>query len=136
MLCTSSIFIFNVSVRLWIKGSLIARYYTLALIILFISVCVINLDTLKLINVNLSSNYALMLSMGVETVFLGLILAINHHHQRQIFLDTQAELLNKKRLSQYNQKDMLALQENTTEELEYKVQERTLELEITLRELS
>jgi hypothetical protein len=136
MLCTSSVFIFIVSVRLWIEGSLIARYYTLALIILFISGCVINLDTLKLINVNLSSNYALMLSMGVETVFLGLILAINHHHQRQILLDTQAELLNKERLSQYNQMDMLALQENTTEELEYKVQERTLKLEVTLRELS
>jgi diguanylate cyclase (GGDEF)-like protein len=136
MLCTSSIFIFNVSVRLWIKGSLIARYYTLALAILFISACVISVDTLNVIDLNLSSNYTLMLNMSVETILLGLILGISHHQQRQVYLDTQAELLNKERQAQHNQIDMLALQENTTEELEYKVQERTLELEIALRELS
>jgi diguanylate cyclase (GGDEF)-like protein len=136
MLCTSSIFIFIVSVRLWIKGSLIARYYTLALAILFISGCVISVDTLNVINVNLSSNYILMLNMSVGTILLGLILGISHHQQRQVSLDTQAELMNKERQAQYNQLDMAALQDNTTEELEYKVQERTLELEVALRELS
>ena len=135
MLCTSSIFIFNVSVRLWIKSSLIARYYTLALAILFISACVISADTLNVIDLNLSSNYTSMLNMSVETILLGFILGISHHQQRQVYLDTQAELLNKERQAQHNQIDMLVLQENTTEELDYKVQERTLELEIALREL-
>jgi diguanylate cyclase (GGDEF)-like protein len=108
----------------------------LALAILFISACVISVDTLNVIDLNLSSNYTLMLNMSVETILLGLILGISHHQQRQVYLDTQAELLNKERQAQHNQIDMLALQENTTEELEYKVQERTLELEIALRELS
>jgi diguanylate cyclase (GGDEF)-like protein len=77
-----------------------------------------------------------MLGAGIETVLLALILAISHNQQRQALLDTQAELLNKERQAQHAQKDMLALQEDATEDLEYKVQERTLELEIALRELS
>ncbi len=136
MLCASSIFIFIVSINLWMKGSPIAQYYTLAWAILFISGCVVSLDTLNVINVSLPSNYTLMLGMSIEAILLALILAISHYQQRQILLDMQAELLNKERQTQHTQRDMLTLQENTTEELEYKVQERTLELEVALRELS
>jgi len=136
MLSSSGVFILAVSTWLWIKGLAIARYYTLAWAVLFISGFAVSLDTLNIINFNLPSYYLLMLGAGIETVLLALILAISHNQQRQALLDTQAELLNKERQSQHTQKDMLALQESATEDLEYKVQERTLELEIALRELS
>lgn len=136
MVCVSGVFIFAVSIWLWVKGLAISGYYTLAWTILFISVFVVSLDTLNIINFNLASHYLLMLGAGIETVLLALILAISHNQQRQALLDTQAELLNKERHAQHVQKDMLAIQEDATEELEYKVQERTLELEIALRELS
>lgn len=136
MLCASGIFILAVSIWLWTKGLAIARYYTLAWASLLISGFVVCLDTLNIINFNLPSHYLLMLGAGIETILLALILAIGHNQKHQKLLDTQAELLNKERQVQHTQRDMLALQENTTEELEYKVQERTLELEVTLRELS
>jgi diguanylate cyclase (GGDEF)-like protein len=136
MLCTSGVLILAVSIWLWIKGLTIARYYTFAWVVLFISGFAVSLDTLNIINLNLPSYYLLMLGAGIETVLLALILAISHNQQRQTLLDIQAELLNKERQAQHAQKNMLALQESTTEELEYKVQERTLELEIALRELS
>ena len=136
MLCTSGVFILAVSIWLWIKGVAIAQYYTFAWAVLFFSGFVVSLDTLNLINFNSPSYYLLMLGAGIETLLLALILAISHNQQRQALLDSQAELLNKERQAQHAQKDMLALQENTTEDLEYKVQERTLELEIALRELS
>ena len=136
MLCASGVFILGVSIWLWMKGQAIARYYTCAWAILFICGITVSLDTLNIIYFNLPSYYLLMLGAGVETVLLALILAISHNQQRQILLDTQAELLDQERQAQHAQKDMLALQEDATEELEYKVQERTLELEIALRELS
>jgi diguanylate cyclase (GGDEF)-like protein len=136
VLCVSGVFVLGVSIWLWIKGLAIARYYTFAWAVLFISGFAVSLDTLNIINFNLPSYYLLMLGAGIETVLLALILAISHNQQRQALLDTQAELLNKERQAQHAQKDMLALQEGATEDLEYKVQERTLELEIALRELS
>jgi diguanylate cyclase (GGDEF)-like protein len=136
MLCASGIFIFAISIWLWINGLAIARYYTLAWAVLFISGFAVSLDTLNIVNFNLPSYYLLMLGAGIETLFLAFILAISHNQQRQALQGSQAALLNKERQVQHAQKDMLALQESATEELEYKVQERTLELEIALRELS
>lgn len=136
VLCVSELIILAVVIWLWMKGLAIAGYYTLASAVLFFSGFAVSLDALDIVNVNLPSYYLLMLGAGIETLLLALILAIDHNHQRQTLLNTQTELLNKERLAQDTQKDMLALQENATEELEYKVQERTLELEVALRELS
>tara|TARA_R110002153_G_scaffold32537_2_gene98440 strand:+ start:32244 stop:34139 length:1896 start_codon:yes stop_codon:yes gene_type:complete len=136
MFCASGVLLLAVAIWLWIKGLAIAGYYTLAWAILIVSGFVLSLDALNIVNVNMPSYYLLMIGAAIETVLLALILAISHNQQRQTLLDTQAELLNQERQVQHAQKDMLALQENATEDLEYKVQERTLELEIALRELS
>jgi len=69
-------------------------------------------------------------------VLLALILAINHNQHHQMLLNTQAALLNRERQTLSTQKNMLALQVDVSKKLEYKIQERTLELEVTLRELS
>jgi diguanylate cyclase (GGDEF)-like protein len=136
LLSAAGIFVLTVAIWLWYKGVGIARFYTLAWGVLFACGFLVSLDNLDIIEVNVPTHYLLMLGAAIETVLLALILAISHNQQRQALLDTQAELLDKERHAQHAQKDMLALQENATEELEYKVQERTLELEIALRELS
>jgi diguanylate cyclase (GGDEF)-like protein len=136
MFCASGVFILAVAIWLWIQGLAIAGFYTLAWAILFVSGFAVSLNTLNIINFNLPAYYLLMLGAGIETVLLALILAISHNQQRQALHNTQATLLHKERQAQHAQKDMLALQEDATEELEYKVQERTLELEVALRELS
>jgi diguanylate cyclase (GGDEF)-like protein len=136
MLCVNGVLILTVAIWLWAKGLAIAGYYTLAWSVLFASSFAVSLDILNIINLDLPAYYLLMLGAGIETVLLALILAISHNQQRQALLNTQAALLSKERQAQRAQEDMLALQEGNTEELEYKVQERTLELEVALRELS
>jgi diguanylate cyclase (GGDEF)-like protein len=136
MLCVNGVLILTVAIWLWAKGLAIAGYYTLAWAVLFASSFAVSLDILNIINLDLPAYYLLMLGAGIETVLLALILAISHNQQHQALLNTQAALLSKERQAQRAQEDMLALQEGNTEELEYKVQERTLELEVALRELS
>jgi diguanylate cyclase (GGDEF)-like protein len=136
MFCASGVLMLAVAIWLWVKGLAIAGYYTLAWTVLFVTGFMVSLNALNIINVSLPSYYLLMLGAGIETVLLALILAISHNQQRQALHNTQVALLNKERQTQHAQKDMLALQEDATEELEYKVQERTLELEVALREFS
>lgn len=136
ILCISELIILAVVFWLWVQGLSLAGYYTVATALLFFSGFALSLDALDIFHFNLPSYHLLMLGAGIETLLLALILAIGHNQQRQTLLNTQAELLSKERQAQDVQKSLLALQENTTEELEYKVQERTLELEIALRELS
>lgn len=136
MLCSSSLLIVFVSVSLWIRGIAVARYYCFTYAVVFISGFAIILNTFNIINLALPWYTLLMLSVGIESVLLTLILGIKHNQQILTLLSTQTELLEQGQLAQRAQKNMLALQENTTEALEYKVQERTLELQIALRELS
>jgi diguanylate cyclase (GGDEF)-like protein len=135
MLCGSGMLVLAVTIGLWVKGLTIAGYYTLPWAVLLVSGFTLSLDTLNIINVNLPSYYLLMLGVIIETLLLGLILAFSHN-QQQTSLTRQAALLHKKHQAQHPQKDMWALQEDDTKRLEYKVQERTLELEVALRELS
>ena len=136
MFCASGLLILVVAIWLWVKGLAIAGYYTFAWCVLFVCALAVSLDTLNIMNLNMPSSYLLMLGASIESVLLALILAINHNQHHQMLLNTQAALLNRERQTLSTQKNMLALQVDVSKELEYKIQERTLELEVTLRELS
>jgi diguanylate cyclase (GGDEF)-like protein len=136
MLSAAGILVLAVAIWLWFKGVNIARFYTLAWALLFMSGFLVSLDSLNIIEVNTPAHYLLMLGAAIETILLALILAMSHNQQRQALVDTQAELLDKERQAQQAQKGILALQENATEELEHKVQERTFELKVALGELA
>jgi diguanylate cyclase (GGDEF)-like protein len=136
VLCVAGVLVLGVAIWLWFKGVSIAILYTFSWAILLITSLMVCLDSLGSIQLGLPSYYLLVLGGTVETSMLALILAINHNQQRQALLTSQTELLEKERQAQSTQKEMLTLQENVTEDLEYKVQERTLELEVALRELS
>tara|TARA_R110002153_G_scaffold137607_4_gene287778 strand:- start:1589 stop:3484 length:1896 start_codon:yes stop_codon:yes gene_type:complete len=136
MLLASGALIYGVGIWLWTKGVSLAGVYTLAWSVLFFAGFIICLDNLNIVKLDLPSDYLMILGAAIETLLLALVLAISNNQQRQALQQAQSELLSKAIQEKQNQDDMLALQENTQEELEYKVQERTLELEIALRELS
>lgn len=136
VLFLAGLFVLAVAIWLCYKDVDIAILYTFSWFILLISSLMVCFGSLGFMQLSLPSHYLLMLGVTVETIMLALILAINHNQQRQALLATQVELLEKEQQAQSSQKEMLALQENATEKLEYKVQERTLELEVALRELS
>jgi diguanylate cyclase (GGDEF)-like protein len=130
------VLIHGVGIWLWIKGVLLARFYTLAWTALLISGFMASLDNLNLLKLNIPSHYLLMLGATIETFLVALILALSYSQQRQKMFDAQELSLNKERLARNAQDEVLAVQKDAKKELEYSVQERTLELEIALRELS
>lgn len=67
---------------------------------------------------------------------LAFILAISYSHSRDDLIEAQQFALDKEIQANNAKEDLLAVQQRYQDDLEYKVQERTLELEITLRELS
>ncbi|WP_254700618.1 diguanylate cyclase [Paraglaciecola mesophila] len=135
-LCGICIFIYAVSIWGWYKKIHLARFYTLAWTSLLVSCLMACLEHLNLISLTISSNYLLMLGVIIETFLLALMLALSVNHQRRQLFRAQKEALRKERDMRAVQEEVLAQQNNAQEELEYSVQERTLELEIALRELS
>lgn len=136
MTLLSGLVVFLTGVWLWKKRSSIAHYYTLAWTLLYILGISISLDNLNVFNFSLSPEHFLMMGATLETIFLALILIFSYNKQKQTELSEQAHLLDIERQNRNTEKALIEQQKTATEELEYKVQERTLELEITLRELS
>lgn len=126
------------SISFWIalRGDAIARYYSFAWFILLGSAFAASLDNLGLISSPISSNYMLMLGAGVETTLLALILAISYNNNREQIQAVQAQALEQESAILKARAELFDVQQKHQEELEYEVQERTLELEIALRELS
>ena len=136
MLLAGGLLIYGVTIWLWIKGVGFAGVYTLASSVLLFSGFMICLDYLNIAKLDVPADYLIILGAAIEVLILALVLAINNNQQRQALQVAQNQLLAKAMEERQNQESILAAQENAKEDLEYKVQERTLELEIALRELS
>ncbi|WP_416306523.1 diguanylate cyclase [Neptunicella sp. SCSIO 80796] len=123
---------------LWlcIKRVRLARIYTLAWIPLLASALLASLDTLDYISLSVRADYLLMVGATIETTLFALVLALDYGQQRQQFMDAHNQALASERELRLTQEKVNAVQLQAREELEYSVGERTLELEIALRELS
>lgn len=130
------IFILALGVWLSLKREAVARYFTIAWGFLLISGLCASLDNVNIIQLPISSNDLLVIGGTVETLILALILAINYSHSRDDLIDAQQFALEQEKQANIAKENLLEVQKRYQDDLEYKVQERTLELEITLRELS
>jgi diguanylate cyclase (GGDEF)-like protein len=136
LLLVCVLIIFMVGIILWKRGVLLARFYTLAWTALLASAMVASLDNWNIILFEFPSHYLLMFGATVETFLLALALALSYSHQRQELFETQELALQRERLAREAQENIVKVKEEAREDLEYKVEERTLELNIALRELS
>lgn len=136
LLSIAVVIIYGVGLALWYKGVKLARFYLVAWTALLFTGFITALDNANLIELATSSHYLLMFGATVETFLLALALAISYSDQRAALFASQALALEKERSAREAQEKLLKLRDEAQHELEYKVQERTLELEITLRELS
>lgn len=136
MMSLAILVIYGVGLVLWNRGVRLARFYTVAWTALLVSGFIASLDNADLITLDTPSHYLLMFGATVETFLLALALALSYSQQRQELFETQELALVKERMARQAQEEMLKVKEEAQEDLEYKVQERTLELEIALRELS
>jgi diguanylate cyclase (GGDEF)-like protein len=128
--------IFSVGIWLWAKGVPLAKLYTLAWLAPFLSGFAASLDNLSLIKLDISYHYLLMIGASIETSLLALVLALSYSQQRQDNFGAQEIALSIEKEARKTQNEMLDLQKSAKQKLEYSVQERTLELQIALRELS
>lgn len=134
----SIVVLITLGVGIWLalKGVVLARYYSLAWVILLISGFSASLDNMGYVTLPIHSNYLLMLGASVETLLLALVLAIGYSRERQQLYDAQEKALDQEKDILAAKEALIEAQQQSQDELEYKVQERTLELEIALRELS
>ena len=121
---------------LWFKGVAIARLYTLGRSLLFITLLVVDAQYLNLFNLGINASYLLALAVAIEALLLTLVLVFKHNQQHLDLFKIQSQQLAKTLQDKSALDEILTMQERAQEELEYKMQERNLELEITLRELS
>lgn len=136
VLCIGVSLVFFAALYLTKKGVKLAAFYLVAWSALLVSGFLASFESANLINLDYSSHYLLMFGASIETFLLAFALAMAYGQQRDEQYKTQELVLLEERLARQAQEEALKLREDTQEELEYKVQERTLELEITLRELS
>ncbi|MDC8832168.1 sensor domain-containing diguanylate cyclase [Alteromonas gilva] len=128
--------IMGVVIWLSYRKIIIARYYTLAWGALLISAFSASLDNLGIISVNVPSHVLLVYGATIEALMLALILAIGYSRQREQMFKAQEDALEQERSALEAKQALIDVQMRSQNELEYNVQERTLELEIALRELS
>lgn len=136
LLSLSVVVIYGVGVALWFKGVSLARFYLVAWTALLVTAFITSLDNANLIELKTPSHYLLMFGATIETFLLALALAMSYSQQREALFQSQEQSLMQERQARESQETLLKLREEAQEDLEYKVQERTLELEIALRELS
>ncbi|HCQ71705.1 MAG TPA: hypothetical protein DIU06_06115, partial [Rhodospirillaceae bacterium] len=108
------LYLLIIGVYLWKKGLIYARMFTIAWGALLLSVMVNSLGYLGIIDSMFIQRHAIMLGSGLEILLLSWVLAVRYNEQRR---------------------ERLIAQQRYNEELETRVEERTFELEITLREL-
>ena len=136
LLSFTVIFVMWLGIWLALKGVVVARYFTIAWGFLLVSGLSASLDNVNLIQLPISSNNLLIIGGAVETLILALILAINYSHSRDDLVDAQQFALEQEKRANSAKENLIEAQKRHQEDLEYKVEERTLELEVTLRELS
>jgi diguanylate cyclase (GGDEF)-like protein len=137
VLLTITVFlIMGVAIWFAVRRISIAGYYALAWSALLISALSASLDNLGLLNINIPSQVLLVYGATIEALMLSFILAISYSRQRDQMMKAKEQALEQEREAVSAKQELIELQQRAQDELEYKVQERTLELEIALRELS
>ncbi|MBT1449799.1 diguanylate cyclase [Glaciecola sp. XM2] len=136
MMAITSPVILLASLYLAIQGNSIARYFSAAWLVVLFSGVVLTTENLGVYNLPLNANYLLMVGAIAETILLSLALAIRFSTQFEETERAKTLALENERQAMAAKDELLKVQEASQQDLEYRVEERTLELEIAMRELS
>lgn len=118
-----------------LNGQKLARLYTIGWVSMLTGACLSSLLYLGIIELNIKPQTPVMFGLTFEIVFMSLVLAIRYNDERKAKLRIQQEALKQAQKIRSAREDALKAEAQSNDKLERMVQERTLELEITLREL-
>lgn len=119
-----------------LRGSKVARYFCVAWAALLSSVVIIAMENFGFFHSPIDPGYLIMVGAIAEALLLALALAINFSDQLSEASSTRTMALKNEEEAVIARDELIALQEKNQADLEYSIEERTLELEIALRELS
>jgi diguanylate cyclase (GGDEF)-like protein len=125
-----------VSIMMAFQGSQIARFFAAAWGVLLLSGIMTSADSFQWLDFPIEASYVLMVGATIETLLLALALAMNFDNQREKANQARLKILESEKETARAKDELLKMQQEAKEQLEYAVDERTLELEIALRELS
>lgn len=128
-----------VGLYLALRGDALARLFTLAWSVLLLGHATIVLNKMGLLPRTILSEYAPQAGAALEVLLLSFALAYRINIERRQRFAAQAEALRAEQEARAAQADVLRVQKDANEQLEQRVQERTLALEEAnhrLRELS
>lgn len=115
MLALLVLFSIFLGMWIWLKGQVIGRVYVSAWLLVLISGLISTLNGFSMVDVPSSYRYSLLLLIFIDALAFAIILAFEHRRKQVELQQTLSE---------------------AQDDLAYKVEERTLELQIALRELS
>lgn len=136
LLCFSFPLIFGVAILLVLKGNRIAMYYCATWLVLFCSSILAALENFGIYATFVDSSFVIMGGALIESMLLSFALATKFNQQLEQANHTKDIAIEKEKEALQAQEELIKLQDKSKIDLEYSIEERTLELEITLRELA
>ncbi|MCL1142137.1 sensor domain-containing diguanylate cyclase [Shewanella gaetbuli] len=118
-----------------IKGHQNARLYAIGRISLLFGSVISGAIYFGLFDIGLAMQTPIMLGVTIEVITMAAVLAIRYNDERKAKLAIQQQALEQAERLRETREEALKAEAEANERLEQMVQERTLELEITLREL-
>ncbi|GGI88068.1 sensor domain-containing diguanylate cyclase [Shewanella gelidii] len=118
------------------KGNSLARFYVFAWTSMLLGAITTALLYLGVIHAPFMPYTPIMIGLTFEVVFMAVVLAIRYNAERKSKIKIQQEALRQAEKIREAREASLRAEAESSEKLEQMVQERTLELEIALRELN
>ncbi|CAM4367393.1 diguanylate cyclase [Shewanella livingstonensis] len=118
------------------SGQRNAPLYAIGRMGLMIGCIITGLIYLGLITVDLSPLIPIMIGLTFEVITMAAVLALRYNDERKAKFEFQKQTLEQAQKLRETREEALRNEAENSEKLEQMVQERTLELEITLRELN
>ncbi|WP_428613687.1 sensor domain-containing diguanylate cyclase [Shewanella sp.] len=125
-----------IAILLSLRGHKLARLYTLAWSGMMAGSFITALMYLGVIYLPIMHQTPIMIGLTFEIVFMAAVLAIRYNDERKAKQKIQQEALLQAQRIRQAREEALKIEADSNERLEQMVQERTLELEIALRELN
>lgn len=135
MIITTPI-ILTAGIMLAMTGNVVARYFCAAWAALLLSGTSIALENFGIYRPAIESIYLIMVGAITESLLLAFALAVSFSNQLKDAIKTRQTALDNEQEALDARDQLISLQEKNKKDLEYSIEERTLELEVALRELA
>ncbi|ABV89111.1 diguanylate cyclase [Shewanella pealeana] len=132
----SSILLMCMSLAQAFKGNKLAKFFAIGWAGMMLGALISGAIYLGLLHWDLQAKTPFMIGLSLEVVFMAALLAIRYNDERLNKLKIQKDALIQANKAQETKEEALRIEARSSEKLSQMVQERTLELEIALRELN